>query len=433
MFFFIILQIGEMTMIKNIQANDKWIVHTIRTSNEGIFNSAQINLFYGFFDEKMIDIIQSIVEKRLKTLEDNDLVHLDIQPLGIIIFKQGSKMFIAVSSREEGSPYLTREKRDDELDTAFITRSANMKEVLEVIKKVSFVDSTILLLGESGVGKSMVAKLIHKYSSRSNHPFLSVNCGAIPEPLMEAELFGYTNGSFTGGKKGGKKGIFESANEGIVFLDEIGELPLNMQVKLLEVLQEHCIRPIGAVKQIPINIRVIAATNRNLLELVKQKKFREDLYYRLNVVPIEIPPLRERTEDIIYLARHFLKQKASKYGIFKTFHPEAEESFTHYAWPGNVRELENIIERLTITTEDNEIRLQHLPPFFQSLTGKTKQNDEQSTLMPLKQAKEMVEKELIMKAYTLYQSTYKAAKALGVDQSTIVKKLKRFREEGREE
>ncbi|WP_182916960.1 sigma-54 dependent transcriptional regulator [Bacillus sp. PK3_68] len=420
-------------MIKNIQANDKWIVHTIRTSNEGIFNSAQINLFYGFFDEKMIDIIQSIVEKRLKTLEDNDLVHLDIQPLGIIIFKQGSKMFIAVSSREEGSPYLTREKRDDELDTAFITRSANMKEVLEVIKKVSFVDSTILLLGESGVGKSMVAKLIHKYSSRSNHPFLSVNCGAIPEPLMEAELFGYTNGSFTGGKKGGKKGIFESANEGIVFLDEIGELPLNMQVKLLEVLQEHCIRPIGAVKQIPINIRVIAATNRNLLELVKQKKFREDLYYRLNVVPIEIPPLRERTEDIIYLARHFLKQKASKYGIFKTFHPEAEESFTHYAWPGNVRELENIIERLTITTEDNEIRLQHLPPFFQSLTGKTKQNDEQSTLMPLKQAKEMVEKELIMKAYTLYQSTYKAAKALGVDQSTIVKKLKRFREEGREE
>lgn len=420
-------------MIKNIQANDKWIVHTILPSNEGIFNSAQINLFHTLFDEKMIDIIQSIVEKRLKTMEDNDLVHLDIQPFGIIIFKQGSQMFTAISSREESSPYLTREKGDGELDTTFITRSANMKEVLEVIKKVSFVDSTILLLGESGVGKSMVAKLIHKYSSRSNHPFLSVNCGAIPEPLMEAELFGYTNGSFTGGKKGGKKGIFESANEGIIFLDEIGELPLNMQVKLLEVLQEHCIRPIGAVKQVPINIRVIAATNRDLLELVKQKKFREDLYYRLNVVPIEIPPLRERTEDIVYLARHFLKQKARKYGIFKTFHPEVEETFTYYAWPGNVRELENIIERLIITTEDNEIRLHHLPPFFQARTGKTKQNDEQSTIMPLKQAKEMVEKELITKAYTLYQSTYKAAKALGVDQSTVVKKLKRFREEGREE
>lgn len=418
-------------MIDNIKVNQNWVIHNIQNESENIFNTNQLELFSSCFNEESINIIHNIIEKKVSSLKINDIVHLDIPSFQLLIIKESAKVLIAVSAAEGSPSHSSKGKESSEEETHFIARSPKMNEVMDVVKKVSFVDSTILLLGKSGVGKSMIAKLIHKYSSRSNKNFISVNCGAIPESLMEAEFFGYTHGSFTGGQKGGKKGIFESANGGIVFLDEVGELPINLQVKLLEVLQENCIRPIGSTKTIPIDVRVVAATNQNLLELVHQKKFREDLYYRLNVVPIDIPPLEERAEDIIYLARYFLKQKINKYGIFKSFHPEVEKVFKQYNWPGNVRELENVIERLIITTKENEIQLKHLPSFFHSLSREQIAIDEGNSIVPLKEAKKMVEKELITKAYDLYKSTYKAAEALGVDQSTIAKKLKQFRKEGR--
>jgi transcriptional regulator with PAS, ATPase and Fis domain len=417
-------------MLKHIKINHNWMLHTITETAEPIFSPAQFELINEFINEETLHLLKNIIQQQLYSLQENGVVQLKVFPFEFLIVKRRKKTMIALSKAEEVTPYSSTEREISKLNTPFIAHSAKMRQMIEIIKKVSYVDSTILLLGKSGVGKSMIAKIIHKYSSRSDKNFISVNCGAIPEPLMEAELFGYTSGSFTGGQRGGKKGIFESANEGTVFLDEIGELPLNLQVKLLEVLQENSIRPIGGTKLIPINVRVIAATNQNLLELVQQKKFREDLYYRLNVVPIEIPPLKERKEDIIYLARHFLQTQINKYGIFKTLHPDVEEAFVRYEWPGNARELENMIERLFITTEEKEIQLTHLPPFFHSFIKKNEKEHEKNTIMPLKEAKKMLEKELIIKAYDRYQSTYKAAEALGVDQSTIAKKLKSFREEG---
>ncbi|ERI07340.1 sigma-54 interaction domain-containing protein [Aneurinibacillus aneurinilyticus] len=418
-------------MIHKLKIQENWMLHMVNKENDNLFSSPQTDMLHSCFNEEEFEFITNMIKKKLESMEKHCVLQIEILPVQVFLARTDEKTFIAVSMLKKQMED-TREK-EDELDVeAFIARSAKMKEIMEIVKKISYVDSSILLLGKSGVGKSMIAKLIHKYSARSSRNFISINCGAIPEALMEAELFGYTHGSFTGGQRGGKKGIFESANEGTVFLDEVGELPLNLQVKLLEVLQENCIRPIGETKLIPVNVRVIAATNQNLLELVQQKKFREDLYYRLNVVPIEIPPLSERVEDITDLTRHFLKQKINKYGIFKTFHPEVEEVFKKYEWPGNVRELENIIERLFITTEENEIQLTHLPSFFHSLSENASScYDKGNDIIPLKKAKKMLEKELIVRAYDLYKSTYKAARALQVDQSTIVKKLKEFREEGR--
>lgn len=418
-------------MIHKLKVQDNWILHTVTEKNDSMLSDPQIDLLHSCFNGEEVEFITSMIKKKIESMEKHCILQIEILPIQVFFAKADEKTFIALSMLKKQVEN-TGEK-EEELDVeTFIARSAKMKEVMEIVKKISYVDSSILLLGKSGVGKSMIAKLIHKYSTRAKRNFISINCGAIPEALMEAELFGYTHGSFTGGQRGGKKGIFESADEGTVFLDEVGELPLNLQVKLLEVLQENCIRPIGETKLIPVNVRVIAATNQNLLELVQQKKFREDLYYRLNVVPIEIPPLCDRIDDIPHLTRHFLKQKINKYGIFKTFHPEVEEVFKRYEWPGNVRELENIIERLFITTEENEIQLTHLPSFFHSLSENASScYDKESDIVPLKKAKKMLEKELIVKAYDLYKSTYKAARALQVDQSTIVKKLKEFREEGR--
>lgn len=419
-------------MIGNITEKHGWILHVIDNERQHIFNPDQWRVLReNAHDAKSAKLLATIVEQKKSSVEEGSMVQLHIPPFQFFIIREDAKTFIALSVASDDAAFIRKEVDISEKDTPFIARSAKMAEVMEIVKKVSYVDSTVLLLGQSGVGKSMIAKLIHKYSSRAEGSFVSVNCGAIPESLMEAELFGYTSGSFTGGQKGGKKGIFESAHEGTVFLDEVGEMPLNLQVKLLEVLQENCIRPLGAIKSIPVDVRVIAATNQNLHELVREKRFREDLYYRLNVVPFEIPPLKERAEDIEYLARHFLNRKIKQYGIFKKLHPEVEDIFKRYHWPGNVRELENIIERLFIITEDHEIQLKHLPAFFHSLQKKAMLDDVGSRMMPLKQAKKLLEKKLIIEAYDLYKSTYKVAEVLEVDQSTIARKLKEFREEGR--
>mgnify|MGYP001095777475 CR=1 FL=1 len=305
-----------------------------------------------------------------------------------------------------------------------IVVSEPMKKIMEIVRKIAKVNSTVLLLGESGVGKSFLARQIHAMSERASQPFVSLNCGSLPQHLIESELFGYEPGAFTGGKKGGKIGLFEAADNGTIFLDEIAELPYDMQSKLLDVLQENTIRRIGSVEAKKIDVRVIAATNKDLAALVKKRQFREDLYYRLNVIPLEIPPLKERKEDLPALIDHFLRKFNKKYNQSKELAAHVVQRMMQYDWPGNIRELENIIERMVVTNSENVFEFLVKDgsfPLFEDQTVEVK------GLVPLKKAKKIVERELILKAYEIYGSTYKAAKVLEVDQSTIVKKLKEYK------
>ena len=303
-------------------------------------------------------------------------------------------------------------------------KSKEMDQVLEAALQVSKFESTVLISGESGVGKELVAKFIHKSSLNKEGPYIKVNCGAIPENLLESELFGYKEGSFTGAKKKGKKGKFELAENGTLFLDEIGELPLNLQVKLLRVIQEKEITPIGGEKSREVNVRIIAATNRKMEEMVEEGTFREDLYYRLNVVPIHIPALKKRKNDIPVLIQRFISELEKNYEQEKSISAEALHVLMDYNWPGNVRELKNLIERLYIMVKDEKIEVKHLPSHIAA-------DDEQKSirvngLMPLQEAVERVEKDLIKKALTEYGSTRKAGKKLGVHASTIVRKKQKY-------
>ena len=307
-----------------------------------------------------------------------------------------------------------------------IVRSKRMNQVLEMAKRVSRVNSNILITGESGVGKEIIAKVIHKGSGRSNGSFMQINCGAIPDALLESELFGYEQGAFTGAKIGGKPGVFELCNRGTLLLDEIGELPLALQVKMLRVLQSQEIFRIGGSKPCLVDVRIIAATNRNLEEMVQDKTFRADLFYRLNVVPIYVPALRERADDIVPLAIHFLEKFNTRYTTNKRFEPEVFRALESYSWPGNVRELENMIERMVVTCEEQVIGVRDLPDFLH-LTPGEKVTVLVKDLISLEEAGELMEKELLVKAMQMYGSTRKVAKALGVTHPTIIRKAQKYK------
>lgn len=249
-----------------------------------------------------------------------------------------------------------------------VGHSAKIQAILEMLRTVAPTISTVLITGDSGTGKELVARAIHEASPRREKPFVSINCGAFPETLLESELFGYFKGAFTGADTN-KKGIIESANGGTLFLDEIGETSLSMQVKLLRVLQERKVRPLGGTVDIPVDVRLIASTNRDLKSMVSAGQFREDFYYRVSVIPIHVPPLRERKDDIEPLARHFLRKYSLQMGKpLRDFDPTTLSAIMHYAWPGNVRELENAIERAVAVSGDRDglVRLDHLP---ESVTG----------------------------------------------------------------
>ncbi|WP_129596010.1 sigma-54-dependent Fis family transcriptional regulator [Anaerophilus nitritogenes] len=304
-----------------------------------------------------------------------------------------------------------------------IAEDEKMLEVARMAKRVAKVDTTILILGETGVGKEEFAKFIHKNSNRKRKQFIKVNCGAIPTTLIESELFGYEKGAFTGANRQGKMGLFEVANGGTLFLDEIGELPLNMQVKLLRVLQENEIKRVGGVESIKVDVRILAATNRNLEKMVKENQFREDLYYRLHVVPICIPSLRERRGDILPLVRHFLSELNIKYGWNKRFSKDALEILYEYDWPGNVRELKNIVERVFIMSNEQEIICEDLPKIIYAKNTSSKFIEE---IIPLKEAVASVERELLERAFEKYKNVRGAAKALGIDPSTFVRKRQKY-------
>ncbi|CEG24912.1 sigma-54 interaction domain-containing protein [Peribacillus simplex] len=312
-----------------------------------------------------------------------------------------------------------------------IINSPSMQKIINIIEKVSDVNSTVLLLGESGVGKSAIAKLIHQKSTRNKGSFISINCSTLPENLVESELFGYEAGTFTGGKNKGKTGLFQAAEKGTIFLDEIAELPLNAQSKLLDVIQENRIRKVGGTTFQMIDVRLIAATNKNLSTLVEKQLFREDLFYRLNVIPLTIPPLRERKESIPELAQNFLHNFNRKYNRNYMLDQQLLEEFMDSDWPGNVRELENTIERLVVTnlsvldTPSHDGKESNPPPF----TYNPDRYRNAASFSSLKEAKEALEKDLILQTYHVFQNTYKTARYLNVDQSTISKKLKKYNSE----
>lgn len=251
-------------------------------------------------------------------------------------------------------------KRDAALHNSLdniIGESEPMRRLKQTIRTIAATASTVIISGESGTGKELVARAIHACSPRSGDPFVSVNCGAFPETLLESELFGYVKGAFTGAHAN-KRGLFELANNGTIFLDEISETTLPMQVKLLRVLQERCVRPVGGGQETPVDVRVIAATNRNLAQLVQEGQFREDLYYRLSVIPVEVPPLRSRGDDVVLLANHFLKKFAAQMGRnVLRISPESLRNMKGYDWPGNVRVLENTIERSVAMSNEEELRV----------------------------------------------------------------------------
>src|SRR5215468_5245243 len=262
--------------------------------------------------------------------------------------------------REENT-YLRREFRKVHGMGNLIGKSKNMQELFKMIEVVSATNSTILITGESGTGKELVAKATHLNSTRAEESFVSVNCGAFTETLLESELFGYMKGSFTGAAAN-KKGLFEVADKGTIFLDEIGDTSLAMQVKLLRVLQERTIRRVGGTEEIPVDVRIIAATNRDLSEMVEENQFREDLFYRISVIPLELPPLRHRRDDIPLLADHFLARLNTSMGKkIDRISDEALKKLEAYDWPGNVRELENALERSFILETSAELSAQHLP------------------------------------------------------------------------
>jgi len=305
--------------------------------------------------------------------------------------------------------------------------SRKMKTVMEQVENISMVDTTVLLLGESGVGKDVLATTIHQQSERKEGPFIRINCGAIPENLLESELFGYEAGSFTGANNKRKLGLFEIANGGTMFLDEIAEMPLNLQVKLLNVLQEKSFMRVGGSESIRVNVRIISATNRDIAAMVREGKFREDLFYRLNVVPITVPPLRDRKEDLPILIFHFLDTFNKKYKRNRQLSDEVMEALLAYDWPGNIRELENLMERLVVIGNSYIIHLRELPQNISESKGK-KFFDyfiDDGRIMPLAEAVQAFELKLINDAYKKYKSTAKVAEVLGVNRSTITRKLQK--------
>ncbi len=308
-----------------------------------------------------------------------------------------------------------------------IVQSPSMVKLFDLAMRAARTDVTVLLLGESGVGKEVLSRVIHNTSSRAvTGSFIQINCGAIPENLLESELFGYEPGAFTGANPKGKLGIFEIANRGTLLLDEIGDLPINLQVKLLRVLQEQEVYRIGSTSPIKLNARIIAATNLNIWERVQEGTFREDLYYRLNVLPIEVPPLRERKEDILPLSIHFIQLYNEKYGVEKRLDPKAIPILEAYSWPGNVRELQNVLERLMVVTDEELI--QPLQLQLQLTKFKTRFNSPITVneLIPIHEARDILEKELINMALDCYPSIRKAAEVLGLDHSNIVRKVAKY-------
>lgn len=360
---------------------------------------------------------------------------------GVPVFDSNNNLYRIVSYSHDVTELLAMEKylmeMNDEIkrvkselervrernyqDEGIIANSSGMRRVMETSVQVAEVDVNVLLLGESGVGKSLIANYIHKKSPRKKGPFIEVNCGAIPETLFQSELFGYEGGSFTGANKNGKIGLVELAQGGTLFLDEIGELTLANQVKVLKFIQEKNFYRVGGTILKKADFRLITATNRNLEEMIKENLFREDLYFRLNVVPIVIPPLRERSEDIIPIINNLLKEFCEKHNKNRTIHEGVLKCLLSIEWKGNVRELINLIERLVVTSSNEVIMVEDLPATYIS------RNTDISTEKSLKEMVFDFEKMILTRVKKQYKTQKEIADALGTSQPSIVRKFKRYK------
>ncbi|SMB99217.1 PAS domain S-box-containing protein [Thermanaeromonas toyohensis ToBE] len=456
-------------MTKKLELTERWrnILYTILdTAYEGIvvvdengyitmFNQAYAD-FLGVRPEEMIGKhVQEVIEntrmhiviktgkpefRQVQRIKGHNMIcdRIPIWEGDKIIGAVGKVLFRDISEVDELAEQVRRLKKELEYYKGQLRRhyqqaryslediigqSRVIRELKEMVNKVASTSSTVLLKGESGTGKELFAHAIHNASPRYRGPFIKVNCAAIPENLLESELFGYEEGAFTGAKKGGKPGKFELANGGTIFLDEIGDMPLNMQAKLLRVLQEKEIEHVGGNRPVKIDVRVIAATNRDLEALIREGRFRSDLFYRLNVVTFEIPPLRQRKEDIPLLVEHFLDKLGRTLGCGrKKITPAALEVLLQHNWPGNVRELENVLERALNVVDGPEILPHHLPPY---LTETRTFNSR--PLRPLKETLARVEKELLEEALRYTKGNcLLAAHLLGLSKSTFYEKVARY-------
>jgi len=297
-----------------------------------------------------------------------------------------------------------------------------IQKIFGLADKLGNFNTTIMITGESGVGKEEIAKYIHDGGAKRGGPFIAVNCGAIPENLLESELFGYAKGAFSGASAEGKKGLFEAADGGTIFLDEIAEMPLILQVKLLRVIETFEITRVGSTEPVPVNSRIVVSTNKNLEKEVADGAFRKDLFYRLNVVQIVVPPLRERQEDIAPLALSFLRRYNSKYGQNKKLTYDVIKEMEQYSWPGNIRELKNTIERMVIVRNNEYLQILDLPWFNEETTA---EYEPDKTEASLNEAMDDFEKKILSEAMKKYGSTRKMADVLKVDQATIVRKIKK--------
>jgi PAS domain S-box-containing protein len=326
------------------------------------------------------------------------------------------------------SKYLTELHQTTQLqamEERLVAHSRHMAQLVETALRMARVEVNILLLGESGVGKELFARMIHSRGPRAETgTFVKLNCGAIPGDLLESELFGYDPGAFTGASRDGKAGYFEIADKGTLMLDEIGDLPLKLQVKLLAVLQDHEVTRVGGRRAKKVDVRIIAATNRDLRRMMKAGEFREDLFYRLNVVPFHIPALRERREDIPFLIIHFLDIFNKKHGLQIKLSRETIDVLCEYRWPGNVRELANLVERLVVTAQEQTVEPEHLPREYYDATGK---DDTAPLVGSLREELTRYERELIVKAISHSSTLEEAAHGLGMSLSTLMRRLRAIR------
>ncbi|QDR79006.1 sigma-54 interaction domain-containing protein [Sporomusa termitida] len=392
----------------------------------------------GYFDES---VTLHVIEKRT-TITINQTVKKDRKILvtGTPLFDEQGKLFRVVTNVRDITELVQLQnqllktkaqtlKYKTELshlramhiqNHEMVTRSPKMARVIELSMKIADVDSNVLITGESGTGKELIAKLIHKHGKTTARPFIKINCAAIPEQLLESELFGYEGGAFTGAKKEGKPGLFELAHNGTLFLDEVGDLPLLLQVKLLRAIQEKEIMRVGSTRSITVNARIIAATHRDIAKMIQHGTFREDLYYRLMVVPINLPPLRERKEDVPLLIMHFIEKFNKHFGYNKRILPEVIDKLVEYSWPGNVRELENVIERMMVTAAGEALTADLVPETIWNKNFLPKKGTK------LKEAVAQTEAYLLTECYKEYRSWQKVAEVLGIDRTTVFRKAVRY-------
>ena len=362
------------------------------------------------------DFHQKVSERLIRDIENNvQLLKKEHEALGQSSLLAGQ--YISLDTLEIINP--------ENIFDGFIMHSREMEQVMNLSLKAAISPANVLILGETGVGKDYIANFIHKKSRYRGGPFVNVNCSAIPESLLESEFFGCEKGAFTGAKNEGKAGYFEAAKGGTIFLNEIGELPLHLQAKFLNVLQQKQVTRVGGTVPRRVDFRLISATNRNLYELMQKGMFREDLYYRLNVIPIHIPPLRDRKNDVLSLLTFFLHKHADAYGVTKRFSTRVLDRLMNYTWPGNIRELENVVERLVVTTEDEEIREDGLPGEFYA-------NEEFIHDFNIKQGitlRDMItayEAAIIRRKYRELGSSYKVARELGISQTQANRKIREY-------